>query len=274
MTRRFSWIERVVGVLIALAAVNGFARAAEEPAGFAPGDVLVPADADAAYETAPKYELRDDHDPDGTGKFFMDREIAHVMGHLGAGWLERPEREREEQPTKLLDVMKLKPGMVVADIGAGSGYFTFRMAERVAPDGKVLAVDIQPEMLQILRDRKKELNAETVEPLLGTITDPNLPEGEVDVVLMVDVYHEFSHPWEMTRAMVKGLKPGGRIVFVEYRLEDPAVPIKLVHKMREKQVVREMSVHGLRWVGTVGVLPRQHIVIFEKPTPKTDDAEN
>lgn len=214
--------------------------------------------------TGPGYEYRRVHDPNGTGKFYMGREIAQVMGHEAAEWLDRPEREREEQPAKLMEALKFKPGDVVADVGAGSGFFTFRIAEQVAPSGKVLAVDIQPEMLDLIRERMKQRGIKNVEPVLGTIADPKLPPNAVDLILMVDVYHEFSHPWEMTRAMVRSLKPGGRLVFVEYRLEDPAVPIKLVHKMSEKQVRREMAPHPLRWVQTVEVLPRQHILIFRK----------
>jgi precorrin-6B methylase 2 len=214
------------------------------------------------------YEVRKEHDPDGIGKFYMGREIAQVMGHLGAGWLERPEREREEQPRKLMEALKLKNGDVVADLGAGSGYFTFPMAQKVGPKGKVLAVDIQPEMLDIIRKRSKVGKVKNVEPVLGEEKDPKLPEGEVDLILMVDVYHEFSFPFEMTEAMVKALKPGGRLVFVEYRMEDPRVPIKLVHKMTEKQVIKEMKPHGLKWAETVGTLPRQHIIIFEKKGEK------
>jgi ubiquinone/menaquinone biosynthesis C-methylase UbiE len=194
----------------------------------------------------------------------MGREIAQVMGHLAADWLERPEREQEEAPAKLMAALKLKPGEVAADIGAGSGYFTFRMADAVGPTGKVYAVDIQPEMLEIIRKRSKERKADNVEPVLGAINDPKLPPNSTDLMMMVDVYHEFSHPWEMTRQMVRALKPGGRLVFVEYRLEDPSVPIKLVHKMSEAQVKREMSVHALTWVGTDQTLPRQHIIVFKK----------
>ena len=212
----------------------------------------------------PRYEYRDAHDPDGIGKFYMDREIAQVMGHLGIGWLDRPEREKEERPAKLMKALKLQPGAVVADIGAGSGYFTFRLAREVGPKGKVYAVDIQKEMIDVLRRRMKARKLTNVVPVLGTITDPKLPPASTDLILLVDVYHEFSHPYEMTQAMVKALKPGGRLVFVEYRLEDPRVPIKLVHKMTQKQVRKEMSVHPLRYVETIGVLPRQHIIIFEK----------
>src|SRR5438132_820411 len=203
---------------------------------------------------APLYETRKEHDPNGIGKFYMGREIAHVMGHEAAGWLERPEREKEEQPNQLLDALKLKPGDVVADIGAGSGYFTFRIAERVGAKGKVLAVDIQPEMLTIIRQKMKARKLSNIEPILGTETDPKLPAGAVDLILMVDVYHEFAYPWEMTQAMVRSLKPDGRLVFVEYRLEDPSVPIKLVHKMAQKQVLKEMEPHTIRWVETLDVL--------------------
>ena len=167
-------------------------------------------------------------------------------------------------------MLRLKPGLVVADIGAGSGYFTLRLARKIGATGKVLAVDIQPEMLALLRQRLKERHLSNVELIQGTATDPKLPEAAVDLILMVDVYHEFSHPYEMSTALVKALKPGGRLVFVEYRLEDPEVPIKLVHKMSQKQVRKEMAVHPLRWVETSNVLPRQHIIIFEK---KSGDLE-
>lgn len=212
----------------------------------------------------PAYQYRTLHDPNGTGKFYMGREIAQVMGHEAADWLDRPEREVEEAPAMLIEALKLKPGDVVADVGAGSGYLSFRMASKVAPDGKVMAVDIQPEMLEILGKRMKERGVTNIVPVLGTISDPKLPPNSVDLILMVDVYHEFSHPWEMTRAMVRALKPQGRLVFVEYRMEDPNVPIKLVHKMTERQVRLEMSIHPIRWAETLRVLPRQHIIIFRK----------
>lgn len=218
----------------------------------------------ASEKENPRYEFRREHDPDGTGKFYMGREIAQVMGHQAAGWLERPEREQEEQPSKLIETLKFKPGEVVADVGAGSGYLSFRIAPHVGPSGKVLAVDIQPEMLALIRQRMKQRNVTNIEPVHGTVSDPKLPEGKVDTILMVDVYHEFSHPYEMTAAMVKALKTGGRLVFVEYRLEDETVPIKLVHKMSEKQVVKEMTVFPLKHVTTHGGLPWQHVIVFEK----------
>lgn len=215
----------------------------------------------------PRYEFRRDHDPNGSGKFYMGREIALVMGHEAAGWLERPEREKEEQPTKLLDALQLKPDEIVADVGAGSGYLTFRLAEKLTGKGKVLAVDIQPEMLALIRQKAKAQGVANVEPVMGTVSDPKLPAAGVDTILMVDVYHEFSHPFEMTEAMVKALKPGGRLVFVEFRLEDEDVPIKLVHKMSEKQVLKEMTPFPLKHVKTHTNLPWQHIVVFEKPKP-------
>lgn len=213
----------------------------------------------------PPYETRRVHDPNGIGKFYMGREIALVMGHQAAGWLERPEREQEEQPAKLLPLLKLKPGDVVADIGAGSGYYSFKIASLVGPQGKVYANDIQPEMLDIIRRRAKELKIDNVVPILGTPTDPKLPPESVDLMLMVDVYHEFEFPYEMIDSMLQALKPGGRLVFVEFRMEDDEVPIKLVHKMSERQVLKEMSIFPeLRHVKTHPDLPWQHVIVFEK----------
>jgi ubiquinone/menaquinone biosynthesis C-methylase UbiE len=222
----------------------------------------------AAEPSAPRYETRPDFDPDGINKFYMGRQIAAVMGYQAAGWLERPEREKEEQCSKLVRALKLKPGDVVADVGAGSGYYSFRIADRVGPKGKVLAEDIQTEMLDLIRKRMKADKVANVEPVQGTLTDPKLPAEAVDLILLVDVYHEFSHPYEMTVEMVKALKPGGRLVFVEYRMEDPKVPIKLVHKMTERQVKKEMSPFPLKHAETIEVLPWQHIIVFEKQAKK------
>ena len=227
--------------------------------------MLLVAGATACQEPKPpRYEIRKEHDPDGTGKFYLGREIAQVMSFHGANWLERPERDQEEHTSKLLPPLKIKAGAAVVDMGAGSGYYTFRLADLVGPMGRVYAVDIQPEMLAIIGKRMKEKNVKNIELVKGTEADPKLPEGKIDLILMVDVYHEFSHPHEMTEAMVKSLKPGGRLVFVEFRLEDDKVPIKLVHKMTEKQVRKEMEPHPLRHVETQKHLPWQHVVIFEK----------
>lgn len=213
---------------------------------------------------APRYETRAEHDPNGIGRFYMGREIAHVMGHEAADWLERPEREREERPDLLLPKLKLKPGDAVADIGCGSGYYTRRLAGAVGSNGVVFAVDVQPEMLDLLTNKLTGPNRLIVKPVLGTSTDPKLSRASVDLVLMVDVYHEFDHPFEMIDAMCQSLKPGGRIVFVEFRGEDPDVPIKRVHKMTEAQLRKEMSVHPLDWVETLGGLPQQHVIVFRK----------
>ena len=213
----------------------------------------------------PLYEMRKDHDPSGIGKFFMGREIAQVMGHQGAGWLDRPEREDEEAPTKLHELLRIEPGHSVADIGAGSGYHTFRMSKLVGPKGKVYAVEIQKEMLDIIAKRAKKNNVENIELVLGTTKNPKLPADKLDLILLVDVYHEFDLPYEMTVEMVKSLRAGGRLVFVEFRLEDEKVPIKLVHKMTEKQVIKEMMLHPeLKHAKTLDGLPWQHVVIFEK----------
>lgn len=219
---------------------------------------------DSPKKSKPRYETKKDHDPDGIGKFYMGREIAQVMSYHGAGWLERPEREREEHTSKLLPPLKIMAGQTVVDMGAGSGYYTFRLADLVGEKGKVYAVDIQKEMLKIINFRMKKKGVKNVELVQSTVEDPKLPKNAVDLIFLVDVYHEFSHPYEMTEKMIESLKPGGRLVFVEYRGEDPEVPIKLLHKMTEKQVKKEMSIWPVRHVETQGHLPWQHVIIFEK----------
>jgi SAM-dependent methyltransferase len=205
--------------------------------------------------------------PDGIGKAYMGREIAKVMSYHGAPWLERPERTEEERPDLVLAALDLKPGMKVADIGAGSGYYSSRMAERVGNDGLVYAVDVQPEMLDILRLQMKLQKVSNVRPVLGSETDPKLPAGALDLAIMVDVYHEFEYPYEMLAAIVKALKPGGRVAFVEFRGNDPNVPIKAEHTMTEEQIRREAGPHALEWVKTVRDLPWQQVVVFRK-SPK------
>jgi ubiquinone/menaquinone biosynthesis C-methylase UbiE len=214
---------------------------------------------------ADRYEIRADHDRNGIGKFYMGREIAHVMGHQAADWLERPEREKEERTDLLIEALNLKPGDIAADIGAGTGYISERMARKVGETGLVYAEDIQPEMIDLLNDKLRSKGIKNVKPLLGDLTDPKLPPAGVDLIIMVDVYHELDQPYEMTEAMIRGLKPGGRLVFVEFRKEDPEVPIKEVHKMSEAQVKKEMSAFpSLEWVETSKVLPQQHIIFFRK----------
>jgi ubiquinone/menaquinone biosynthesis C-methylase UbiE len=212
----------------------------------------------------PPYVKKADHDPDGIGIFYMGREIAQVMGHEAADWLDRPEREAEEAPSMLVKSLKLHPGMTIADIGAGSGYLSFMMAKPVGTSGKVYAEDIQPEMLDIVRTKAAQNGQRNVVPWLGTTTDPKLPPASVDLMIMVDVYHEFDQPYEMVSNMVKALKKGGRLVFVEYRKEDPDVPIKLVHKMSVAQVRKEMAIFPLDYKQTIEILPRQHIIVFTR----------
>jgi SAM-dependent methyltransferase len=206
------------------------------------------------------YELRPGS-PDGIGKFYMGREIAQVMGHPGAGWLERPGRVEEERTDLLIRELRLQATDVVADLGAGTGFFSLPLA-RVVAQGKVLAVDIQPEMLEIIRGRIKKENVPNIEPILASETDPHLPPNSVDLVLLVDAYHEFSYPLEVMQHVAAALRPGGRVALVEYRGEDPDVPIKEVHKMTEQQARREMAAAGLRWIRTDNLLPQQHLMLF------------
>ncbi|GAA4407047.1 class I SAM-dependent methyltransferase [Nibrella viscosa] len=215
-----------------------------------------------ATDSTRVYQYRD-AGRDGIGKVYMGREIAQVMGHLGASWLERPEREQEERTDLLLKALDLKPTDVVADIGAGTGYFTFRIAPAV-PQGRVLAVDIQPEMIDYLNAGKRKNKTANVEAVLGTIDNPKLPPTSIDVALLVDAYHEFSHPQEMMQHIVQALKPGGRVVLVEYRAEDPNVPIKPLHKLSVAQATREMKAVGLRLLRVDKSLPQQHILFFGK----------
>ncbi len=192
------------------------------------------------------------------------RKYAAVMGTGGAGWLVRPEREAEEQPDTALDALEIRHGAMVADIGAGAGYMTWRLAERVGPAGKVYANDIQPGMLDLLRRNMAGRNIGNVETVLGTADDPRLPRSALDLVLLVDVYHAFSEPEPMLRHIRESLKPDGRMVLLEYRAEDPNVPIRPEHKMTVAQVKAEVEPEGFRLVRVIETLPRQHIVIFRK----------
>lgn len=192
------------------------------------------------------------------------RRIAQVMGAAGADWLERGEREREENPSKAIQLLDLKPGMVVADVGAGSGYYSTRIAQLVGPSGKVYANDIQPEMLALLKKQVRRQGLTNVEPVLGTEQDPKLPAGCCDVILMVDVYHELSHPQQVLQKLLASLKPAGRLVLLEYRKEDPYVPIRPEHKMSVKEVRIEVEGEGFQFDQVIEELPWQHILIFKK----------
>ena len=215
-------------------------------------------------EELPDHYSRKIPSRDGIGKVYMGREIAHTVSVHAIRWLERPDREEEENPSLVMERMELKGNEAIADIGAGSGYFTFLLAPYV-PEGKVVAVDIQQEMLDFIEGKKKLKKARNVETVLGTIEDVKLPKDSVDVVLMVDAYHEFSHPREMMESIMKGLKPGGRVILLEYRGEDPSVPIKPLHKMTVQQVKAEMKAVGLEFVKVSDFLPAQHFLVFKKP---------
>ena len=246
-------IPRLLRLLCVLIAGWTLARAAEAPT-TPPG----------ASESAPTYEFRPGSF-DGTGKWFLGREIAHFMSHQGAPWLERDERETEEAPHRLVTALGLRAGDRVGDVGAGSGYLTWRMARVVGPTGRVYANDIQPEMIAILKTNMAARGITNVVPVLGTTTDPRLPANTLDLILLVDVYHECDHPWEMTRRMIDALKPGGRLVFVEYRGEERWIPIKPLHKMTADQVRKEMALHPrLTFVENLPQLPRQHVLVFRK----------
>jgi protein-L-isoaspartate O-methyltransferase len=201
---------------------------------------------------------------DGIGKVYIGREIAGVMGWQGAAWLERDERQQEERGDLLLRELGLKPGMAVADIGAGTGYYARRMAPLVGSNGVVYATDVQPEMMKMLEDGAKKAGLTNIKPVLGGLKNGNLPDASIDLAIMVDVYHELEFPFEVIQSLVRALKPGGRIAYVEYRLEDTRVPIKTLHKMSEAQVRKEAAVHALVWERTASTLPWQHVVIFRK----------
>ena len=202
-------------------------------------------------------------DYNGIGKWYMGREIAYVMGFQGIGWLERSEREKEENVSSLIKNMKIKSNEVIADIGAGSGYHAFRIASLVT-NGLVYAVDIQPEMLMAIEKTKEFKKVENIKTILGTEKTVELPKNSVDKILMVDVYHEFSFPVEMINSIKNALKPNGELFLIEYRAEDLKVPIKRIHKMTEEQAVKEMKAAGLVLKENIDNLPWQHCMVFIK----------
>ncbi len=210
----------------------------------------------SAYQTGPRSE-------DGIGKFYEGREIAQIMGYAGASWLERPTRKTEERTDILLQELRLARGMVVADIGAGSGFLSRQIGPQIAP-ATLYAVDVQPQMVAMLKNLATQPGMLNLVPVLGAVNDVNLPAGVVDVAVLVDVYHELEFPLELMRSVVRSLKPGGRVVFVEYRGEDPQLPIKPLHKMTQMQVRREMRALLLVWERTNERLPLQHVIVFRK----------
>ena len=209
-----------------------------------------------------RYKIRAG-DPNGINKWYMGRQIAHVMSHFGIDWLEREEREMEENTSLLLKNLAVKPGMVVADIGAGSGYHSALLSKMVGT-GKVFAVDVEPEMIAYLNARIKQEKLNRIVPVLSTEQKVSLPENTIDMMLLVDVYHEFSFPYEMALSMQAALKPGGKLVLVEFRAEDPTVPIKTIHKMSEAQAIKEFKAAGFAFDKNIDNLPWQHCMVFIK----------
>jgi ubiquinone/menaquinone biosynthesis C-methylase UbiE len=209
-----------------------------------------------------RYKIRAG-DPNGINKWYMGRQIAHVMSHFGIDWLEREEREMEENTSLLLKNLAVKPGMVVADIGAGSGYHSALLSKMVGT-GKVFAVDVEPEMIAYLNARIKQEKLTRIVPVLSTEQKVSLPENTIDMMLLVDVYHEFSFPYEMALSMRAALKPGGKLVLVEFRAEDPTVPIKTIHKMSEAQAIKEFKAAGFAFDKNIDNLPWQHCMVFIK----------
>lgn len=203
-------------------------------------------------------------DPNGISKWYMGRQIAQVMSHFGIDWLERQEREQEEKTSLLLKNLAIQPGMVIADIGAGSGYHSSLLSNMVG-NGKVYAVDVEREMIAYLKERIKREGKTNIIPVLSTEKTVSLPANSIDMMLLVDVYHEFSFPYEMARSMLEALKPGGKLVLVEFRAEDPNVPIKAIHKMSQQQAVKEFKAAGFSFEKNSSNLPWQHCLVFRKP---------
>ena len=226
--------------------------------------VLLATNLSLAQQTIPPGYVTIPVSPDGIGKRYMDREISAVMGWQGAAWLERNKREREERTDLLLEALALQPGMVIADIGAGTGYLSRRMAPLVMPGGKIIALDLQPEMVNILQTGVNRSGLKQIVVKLGAIDDIKLPKNSIDMAIMVDVYHELAFPYEVMSSIMLALKPRGRLVFVEYKAEDIRVPIKPLHKMSEAQIKLEAGVFPLDWERTVSTLPWQHVVVFRK----------
>ncbi|WP_132052074.1 class I SAM-dependent methyltransferase [Pseudocnuella soli] len=216
--------------------------------------------ASPATDTA--YTFKTPH-RDGIGKLYLGREIAHVMSASGAGWLERSTRQLEEDADAAIAALPIAPGSVVADIGAGSGYYTFRMARRV-PKGRVYAVEVQDEFVASLKARAAQEGAANVTVVKGSEQAPNLPDGSIDLAIMVDVYHELAYPREMLQALYKALRPAGHLLLLEYRAEDPSIPIKELHKMSIAQAKRELAASGFELARNGQFLPIQHYLLFRK----------
>ena len=219
---------------------------------------------------SPAVAADDDASIPPPAKDYKGREIAQTMHYLGAPWLTRESRDREEDCRTMLAALHVKPGDVVCDLGCGNGFYTLKLAHLVGDKGRVVAVDIQREMLELLKERAAEEKVANIEPVLGTVIDPKLPADSLDLVLLVDVYHEFSHPEQMLAAIRKSLKPTGRIALVEFRAEDPAVPIKPLHKMSKEQIMKEFPPNGFKLVEEFDKLPWQHLMFFGRAAAAED----
>jgi ubiquinone/menaquinone biosynthesis C-methylase UbiE len=260
---------KTAAAILIAAVLCGHLLAAQAPPAARPQDTTKGAPAkDAAKPKAKsKAKARVRRDPPG---FYMGREIAQVMSWEGADWLFRPTRIEEEQPEAMLSALKIPSGATVADVGAGAGYTTMRLARKVGPKGTVYATDVQPEMLRMLRDNARAARLTNIKPVRCTQTETGLPDSAIDLVLMVDVYHECSDPEATLKGLRAALKPRGRLVLVEFRGEDPEVPIKPEHKMTLEQVRLEVEPQGFTFKESLEFLPWQHVIIFEKP----DDAKD
>ena len=233
-----------------------------------------PPTTEVAEESVPEKAVSESKRPrEKARRTYMDRIVAQPMSHMGASWLIRPERDQEENASESFDNLGLKSGMTVVDLGCGNGFWTFPMAKSVSEDGRVLAVDIQKEMLQKLRERGAQLKLDNIEPVWGKVNDPKLPVGEVDMVLMVDVYHEFSHPESMLWSIRRSLKPDGVVALLEYREEDVKVPIKPLHKMSKRQIMKEYQANGFKLVREYNQLPWQHLMFFARDDSPLDAIE-
>lgn len=241
----------ILSLLLAALIPNFNIRAEEKKPATAPPPVIKP-------ETPAEEKI-----PPGL-THYKGRLIAQTMHYKGAPWLVRESREREEDCSTLLKILKIKTGQTICDMGSGNGFYTIKLAKLVGPEGKILAVEIQPEMLYLLRKHAEEEKVTNIQPILGTVADPKLPEGSLDMILCVDVYHEFDHPIEMLAAMRKSLKPDGRMVLVEFRTEDPKVPIKPEHKMSKEQILKEIPPNGFKLVEQFDGLPWQHVMFFQR----------
>jgi ubiquinone/menaquinone biosynthesis C-methylase UbiE len=242
-------LRRSFVALVSVVVLGGFGR-------------IVVAEPPAATPTADAPAVKPEKTPPPL-KYYMGREIAPAMSYAHAKWLFRPTRQQEEDCEQMLAQLKIKPGQTVCDMGCGSGFYSLKLAKLVGEKGQVLAVDIQPEMLTMLKEKARAAGFKNIKPILDTPVDPKLPAGQVDLILCVDVYHEFSNPAEMLAGMRKSLKLGGRLADVEFRAEDPEVPILPLHKMTKVQIMKEFPANGFKLVEQYDKLPWQHLMVFE-----------